>query len=101
MLRTIIQEYIQQHSLSFHVLLHQAYTPTMRHQQDFSKSSCSCYCPPHLSCSFLSSSFPLSIYFSGCLPLLLVPSTCRIALLPEVFCSPSLLRARTTSTFFS
>jgi len=47
----------------------------MRHQQDFSKYSCSCYCPPPLSCSFLSSSFTFSIYFFGCLPLLLVPST--------------------------
>ena len=47
----------------------------MRHQQDFSKSSCSCYCPPPLSCSLLSSPFTFSIYFFGCLPLLLVPST--------------------------
>ena len=48
----------------------------MRHQQVFSKSSCSCYCPPPLSCSFLSSSFTLSIYFFGYLPLILVPSNC-------------------------
>src|SRR6218665_2611773 len=58
----------------------------MRHQQDFSKYSCSCYCPPPLSCSFLSSSFTFSIYFFGCLPLLLVPST-----LPYSFTAGSLL----------
>src|SRR6218665_2803967 len=51
----------------------------MRPQQDFSRFFCSCCCPPLLSCSFLvpfRSSFTLSIHFFGCLPLLLVPSTC-------------------------
>src|SRR6218665_3070592 len=28
-------------------------SPTMRPQQDLSRSFCSCYCPPLLSCSFL------------------------------------------------
>src|SRR6218665_120004 len=41
------------------------------------------------------SSFTLFIHFFGCLPLLLV----RIALLPVVCFLPSLLHARTTSSF--
>src|SRR6218665_3028626 len=55
---------------------------TIRPQQDFSRSFCSCCCPTLLLCSCLvplyiyRSSFILSIHFFGCLPLLLVPSTC-------------------------
>src|SRR6218665_2540900 len=51
---------------------------SVRPQQDFSRSFCSCCCPPLLSyipCA-VRSSFTLCIHFFGCLPLLLVPSTC-------------------------
>src|SRR6218665_1310127 len=50
----------------------------MRPQQDFSRSFCSCCCPPLLSCSFLVPLGLISHYLSTscvCLPLLLVPST--------------------------
>ena len=56
---------------------------TIRPEQDFSKSSCSCCCPLLLSCSFLVPlgllshyPFTLSIHFFGCLLLLLFPWTC-------------------------
>src|SRR6218665_354810 len=53
---------------------------TVRPQHDFSRSFCSCCCPPLLPCSFIEcavrSSFTLSSHFIGCLPLPLVPSTC-------------------------
>jgi len=38
---------------SFSPIRHRPYTPKMRPQQDFSKSSCSSCCPPPLSCSLL------------------------------------------------
>src|SRR6218665_150043 len=67
-------------------------TPTMRPQQDFSKSSCSCCCPPLLSCSFL---VPLGIpshYPSTSLVVfpcfLFRPLVCKV-LLPVVY--PSIL----------
>src|SRR6218665_1036414 len=48
------------------------------------------------------SSFTSSIHFFGCLPLLLVPSTCPYSATTGSLYSfpPSLLRARTTSAFF-
>jgi len=61
---------------------------TMRHQQDFSKSSCSCYCPPLQSCSFL---VPLGIpsyYPSTSLAVFLCflfPPLILVALLPVVY----------------
>src|SRR6218665_1495782 len=51
-------------------------SPTMRPQQDSSRSFCSCCCPPLLLCSFLVPLGLLSVHFFGCLPLFLVPSTC-------------------------
>src|SRR6218665_2036645 len=94
--------HIQQNLISNFSSIRQSLT--MRPQQDFSRSFCSCCCPLLLSCSFLvwlaRSSFTLSIHFFGYLPLLLVPSTRRTALLPEVYFPPSLLHARTTSAFF-
>src|SRR6218665_1780597 len=76
MLRKIIQECIQQHSFSFHFLFYQAYADNEASTRLLQIVMFLLYCPPLLSCSFLSSSFTLSIYFFGCLPLLLVPSTC-------------------------
>src|SRR6218665_24383 len=68
-------------------------TPTMRPQQDFSRSSCSCCCSPLLSCSFLVPLGSFSHYPSTSLvvfPLLLVTSTCPYSvtagsLLPSIF----------------
>src|SRR6218665_2633339 len=78
--------------------------PTMRPQQDFSRSFCSCCRPPLLSCSFLVPLCLLSHYLSTSLVVFLCflfPPLVRIALLPVVSCfPPSLLRARTTSAFF-
>src|SRR6218665_3937004 len=54
-------------------------SPTMRPQQDFSKFSCSCWCPPLLSCSFL---VPLG-------PLLHYPSTSLVVF--QCFLFPSLV----------
>ena len=79
-------------------------SPTMRPQQDFSRSFCSCSCPPLLSCSFLVPLGLLSHYLSTSLVVFLCflfPPFVRIALLPVVCLPPSLLRARTTSAFFS
>src|SRR6218665_3515175 len=78
-------------------------SPTMRPQQYFSRSLCSCCCPPLLSCSFLVPLGLLSHYLSTSLVVLLCflfPPLVRIALLPVVCFPPSLLRARTTSAFF-
>src|SRR6218665_1980542 len=78
-------------------------SPMMRPQQDFSKSFCSCCCPPLLSCSFLLPLGLLSHYLSTSLVVFLcflLPPLVRIALLPVVCFPPSLLRARTTSAFF-
>src|SRR6218665_1583469 len=86
----------------FQFLLRQAFA-TMRFQQDFSRSFCSCWCPPLLSCSFLVPLSLLSHYLSTSLVVFLCflfPSLVRIALLPVVCFPPSLLRARTTSAFF-
>src|SRR6218665_3007867 len=49
------------------------------------------------------SSFTLSVHFFGCLPVLLVPFTCpyRPRATADICFPPSLLRARTTSAFFS
>src|SRR6218665_2573363 len=57
----------------------------MRPQQDFSRSFCSCCCPPLLSCSFLVSLGFLSHYLSTSLVVFLCflfPPLVRIALLP-------------------
>src|SRR6218665_686038 len=80
-------------------------SPTMRSQQDFSRSFCSCCCPPLLSCSFLVPLGLLSHYLSTSLALVVFlcfvfPPLVRKALLPVVCFPPSLLRARTTSAFF-
>src|SRR6218665_413337 len=78
-------------------------SPTMRPQQDFSRSFCSCCCPPHLSCSFLVPLGLLSHYLSTSLVVFLCylfRPLVRIALLPVVCFPPSLLRIRTTSAFF-
>src|SRR6218665_3139948 len=77
--------------------------PTMRPQQDFSRSFCSCCCPPLLSCSFFVPLGLLSHYLSTSLVVFLCflfPPLVRIALLPVVCFPPSLLRARTTSALF-
>src|SRR6218665_239764 len=78
-------------------------SPTMRPQQDFSKSLCSCCCPPLLSCSFLVPLGLLSHYLSTSLVVFLCflfPPLVRIALLPVVCFPPSLLHARNKSAFF-
>src|SRR6218665_3689983 len=78
-------------------------SPTMRPQQDFSRSFCSCCCPPLLSCSFLAPLGLLSHYQSTSLVVFLCflfPPLVRIALLPVVCFPPSLLRGRTTPAFF-
>src|SRR6218665_98975 len=72
-------------------------------QQDFSRSLCSCCCPPLLSCSFLVPLGLLSHYLSTSLVVFLCflfPPLVRTALLPVVCFPPSLLCARTTSAFF-
>src|SRR6218665_1159722 len=91
MLRKIIQECIQQHSFSFHFLFYQAYADNEASTRLLQIVMFLLYCPPLLSCSFLSFSFTLSIYFFGCLPLLLVPSTCPYSATAG---SPSLLHVR-------
>src|SRR6218665_1589890 len=78
------------------------HSPTMRPQQDFSRTFCSCCCPPFLSCSFLVPLGLLSHYLSTSLVVFLCflfPPLVRIALLPVVCFPPSLSRARTTSAF--
>src|SRR6218665_1178892 len=63
-------------------LLRQAFA-TMRSQQDFSRSFCSCCCPPLLSCSFLVPLGLLSHYLSTSLVVFLCflfPPLVRIAL---------------------
>src|SRR6218665_2493342 len=78
--------------------------PTMRPQQDFSKSSCPCCCPPLLSCSFL---VPLGLpsqYPSTSLvvfPCFLFPPIVCQALQPVVYFPPSLSCARYSLAFFS
>src|SRR6218665_1749183 len=78
-------------------------SPTMRPQQDFSRSFCSCCCPPLLSCSFLVPLSLLSHYLSTSSVVFLCflfPPLVRIVLLPVVCFPPSSLRARITSAFF-
>src|SRR6218665_42985 len=78
-------------------------SPTMRPQQDFSRSFSSCCCPPLLSCSFLVPLGLISHYLSTSLVVFLCflfPPLVRLALLPVVCFPPSLLRGRTTSAFF-
>src|SRR6218665_2001130 len=67
-------------------------SPTMRPQQDFSRSFCSGCCPPLLSCSFLVPLGLLSHYLSTSLVVFLCflfPPLVRIALLPVVCFPPS------------
>ena len=67
-------------------------SPTMRPQQDFSRSFCSCRCPPLLSCSLLVPLGFLSHYLSTSLVVFLCflfPPLDRIALLPVVCFPPS------------
>ena len=64
-------------------------SPTMRPQQDFSRSFCSCCTPPLLSCSFLVPLGLLSHYLFTSLVVFLCflfPPLVRIALLPVVIC---------------
>src|SRR6218665_3462701 len=79
------------------------HSPTMRPQQDFSKSFCSCCCPPLLSSSFLVPLGLLSHYLYTSLVVFLCflfSPLVRIAL-PPVVCFPtSLLHAQTMSAFF-
>src|SRR6218665_4043614 len=67
-------------------------SPTMRPQQDSSRSFFSCCCPPLLSCSFLVPLGLLSHYLSTSLVVFLCflfPPLVRIALLPVVCFPPS------------
>ena len=78
MLRTIIQKCTQQHPLSFHFFLRQAYNENEASSsllQIFPFLMLSTASLVFIPCA-LSSFFALSIHFFGCLPLLLVPSTC-------------------------
>src|SRR6218665_2856206 len=103
MLRTIIPECIQQHSLSFHFLRRQANADngaSIRLLQIILFLLLSTL----LSCSFLVPLVLPSHYPSTSLVVLicfLFPPLVRIALLPVAYCPPSLLRARTPSAFFS
>src|SRR6218665_411083 len=66
----------------------------MRPQQDFSRSFCSCCCPPLLSCSFLVPLGLLSHYLSTSLVVFLCflfPPLVRIALLYTGSLFPSIL----------
>jgi len=79
-------------------------TLTIRPQQDFSKSSCSCCCPPLLLCSFLvpldlPSHYPSISWVVY--PYFLFPPLVRIALQPVAYFPSSSLCARTMSAFFS
>src|SRR6218665_4011728 len=68
-------------------------SPTMRPQQDFSRSFCSCCCPPLLSCSFLVPFGLLSHYLSTSLVVFLCflfPSSCPYSATIGSLC-PSIL----------
>src|SRR6218665_2587662 len=78
-------------------------SPTMRPQQDFSRSFCSCWCPQFLLCSFIVPLGLLSHYPSTSLVVFLCflfPPFVRTVLLQEFYFPPSLLSARTISAFF-
>src|SRR6218665_3667713 len=76
-------------------------SPTMRPQQDLSRSFCSCCCPPLLSCSFLVPLSLLSHYLSTSLVVFLCFLFPPLVRIPVVCFPPSSLRARTTSAFVS
>ena len=78
-------------------------SPTMRPQQDFFRSFCSCCCPPLFLCSFLEPLGLLSHYPATSLVVFvcfLLPPLVRTVLLPEIYFPPSLLCAQTMSAFF-
>src|SRR6218665_2994866 len=104
MLRTIslIQEFIQQHSFSFHFLLCQAYADNEVSTRLLQISLFLLLSTASL--LFMNSLVLPSHYSSTSLVVFLCflfPPLVRIALLPVVYCSPSLLHARTMSAFFS
>src|SRR6218665_82078 len=88
MFRTIIQEYVQQYSFSFHFLLRRAYAdneaPTRLLQilLFLLLLSCSFIMPLVIPSYYPSTSWVVFLYF-------LFPPLVRIAILSVVYCSPS------------